>query len=74
LILHFVLTDYLASYLINGDATGLKDEEIAEIDVFIEKESIYIVSMNDDSHFRHSNDLHSSGCNCSTYIAHKETD
>lgn len=70
-ILEYTLPDYLACYLINGDTNLLKKEEIAEIDAFIAKEEVCIVSMNDDSHFRWSNDLHSSGCNCSTYIAHK---
>lgn len=70
-VLEYTLPDYLACYLINGDTNLLKPEEIAEIDAFIEKEGICIVGMEDDSHFRHSNDLHSSGGNCSTYIAHK---
>lgn len=70
-VLEYTLPDYLACYLINGDTNLLKPEEIAEIDAFLEKEQVCIVSMNDDSHFRWSNDLHSSGGNCSTYIAHK---
>lgn len=70
-VLEYTLPDYLACYLINRDASGLKNEEIAEIDAFIEKEQVCIVSVNEDSSFRWSNDLHSSGCSCSTYIAHK---
>lgn len=70
-ILEYTLPDYLACYLINGDAIGLKTEEIAEIDAFLKKEDVCIVAVNDDSHFRWSNDLHGAGSNCSTYIAHK---
>lgn len=70
-VLEYTLPDYLAGYLINGDDNLLKPEEIAEVDAFLEKEGIRIVSINDDSSFCRSNDLHSSGGNCSTYIAHK---
>jgi hypothetical protein len=70
-VLEYTLPDYLAGYLINGDRYLLKDEEIKEIDDFLTKEGVRIVSIQDDSSFCHRNDLHSSGGNCSTYIAHK---
>lgn len=71
-VLEYTLPDYLACYLINGDTNLLKPEEIAEIDAFIAKEDIRIVSIKDDSSFCRSNDLHKhSAGNCSTYVAHK---
>lgn len=70
-VLEYTLPDYLAGYLINGDTNLLKPEEIAEADQFLEKEGVRVVSMKEDSSFCWSNDLHSSGGNCSTYIAHK---
>lgn len=68
-ILEYRLPDYLASYLINGDASGLEGAEQAEIDLFLDEEKITILEMRQDSSFYHSNDLHNMGCNCSTYIA-----
>lgn len=70
-VLEYTLPDYLAGYLINGDKNLLKAEEIKEIDDFLIKENVRIVSIEDDSSYCHRNDLHSSGGNCSTYIAHK---
>lgn len=70
-VYEYTLPDYLACYLINGDIEGIKTEEIKEIDEFIKKEGVTIVGMEEDSHFRHSNDLNNIGAMCSTYIAHK---
>lgn len=70
---YYTLPDYLACYLINGDSDGLKKEEISEIDSFLKKERITIISKTEESFFKHSNDLNNLGCHCSTYIAHRIT-
>lgn len=70
-VLEYTLPDYLACYLINGDTDGITNEEKQEIDEYLERQGVCIVSVNDDSSFRWSNDLNRLGGNCSTYIAHK---
>ena len=70
-ILEYRLPDYLGSYLINGDASGLQDDEIDKIKQFLEEEGISIMEMLDDSSFYWSNDLDNLGANCSTFTAIK---
>lgn len=70
-ILEYRLPDYLGPYLINGDASGLQDDEIDQINQFLEEEAIDILEMKDDSSFYWSNDLDNLGANCSTYTAIK---
>lgn len=72
-VLEYTLPDYLACYLINGDMDSITADEIKEIDSFLEKEGVTIVSIENDSSFRWSNDLNKIGASCSTYIAHKIT-
>lgn len=68
-ILEYRLPDYLAPYLINGDASSIGGAEQAEIDIFLQQEKITILEMREDSSFYRKNDLNNLGCNCSTYIA-----
>lgn len=68
-IYEYRLPDYLAAYLINGDATGLTDAEQSEIDAFLKKEKVTIVEIKENSSFYHRNDLNNLGANCSTYLA-----
>ncbi len=70
-ILEYRLPDYLAAYLINGDPSGLQDDELDKINQFLEEEGISVMEMKDDSSFYWSNDLENLGANCSTYIAIK---
>lgn len=70
-VLEYTLPDYLACYLINGDTDGITEQEKNEIDEYLEKQGVAILSMEDDSSFRWSNDLNNIGANCSTYTAHK---
>lgn len=70
-VLEYTLPDYLACYLINGDADGITEAEINEIDEYLKNEGVCIVGMEEDSSFMWSNDLNKIGANCSTYIAHK---
>lgn len=70
-VLEYTLPDYLACYLINGDTDGITEAEMNEIDEYLEKEGVAIMSMEEDSSFRWSNDLNNTGAMCSTYTAHK---
>jgi len=70
-IFEFRLPNYLGSYLINGDASGLEDSEIAMINKFLKKHKLDFCEMRDDSSFYHSNDLNNLGGNCSTFVALK---
>jgi len=70
-VLEYTLPDYLACYLINGDTDTITEQEKNEIDEYLEKEGVSIVSVKDDSSFRYRNDLNNTGASCSTYIAHK---
>lgn len=72
-VLEYTLPDYLACYLINGDTDSITADEMTEIDSFLEREGVTIVSVENDSSFRWSNDLNRIGASCSTYIAHKIT-
>jgi hypothetical protein len=72
-VLEYTLPDYLAGYLINGDLDGITEEQRNEIDEYLKKESVYIVSILEDSSFRWPNDLNNVGAMCSTYFAHKIT-
>ena len=70
---HIILTlpSYYASYLINADASGLHDDEQAEIDNFIleNKDIGLCVGCSDDSWFAHSNDMNSLGADvCEFYF------
>lgn len=71
-ILEYTLPAHLASYLINGDASGYDDAEIAEIDNFLDKEQVSIIDIkeiNEGSFFKWKNDLNALGADCYIYIA-----
>jgi hypothetical protein len=65
----YILPEYLASYLINGDHSGLTDQEVTEIDQFLDREKVYFVSCTDDPYFAHRNDLNSLGSTVIEYTA-----
>jgi hypothetical protein len=67
----YILPDWCAPYLINGDFSGCNDKDIQDMDEFLERENVRIVQMNEDSGFYRTNDLNKLGDNCSTYIAIK---
>ncbi len=53
----YVLPSYWASYLINGDASGLEDGEQDEIDRWVEQVNPgHCVDCSEDTWFAHSND------------------
>ncbi len=64
----YTLPTYWASYLVNGDASGLEDSEQAEIDRWLsDMEPGECVDMLDDSHFAHCNDASRMGGDVATY-------
>jgi len=69
---HIILTlpSHYASYLINADASGLNDDEQAEIDSFILESAVGLcVGCSEDSWFAASNDLNNLGADvCEFYF------
>lgn len=64
----YTLPVYWASYLFNGDASGLQDNEQAEIDAFIKREGLsWPLALSEDSWFAHSNDAGTLACDVATY-------
>ena len=68
----FELPIYWASYLVNGDDSGLEDREIAEIDSFLDSiPGWYCVGVGEGSYFSYSNDASSLGGDVAEFIFHK---
>ena len=68
--IEYTLPIYWASYLINGDASGLEDGEQAEIDAFLESEgNPEIIDCSNGHWFARSNDASSLGGDVCTYTA-----
>ena len=69
-VVSYTLPIYWASYLINGDASGLEDDEQAEIDAWLESEgNPSFVTVSEDYWFAHSNDASSLGGDVAEYSA-----
>ncbi len=73
----YTLPDHWASYLVNSDPSGLEDEDIIEVDAFVESEmkknklaSFHCVDVSEDSDFARSNDANNMGGDVSTYTFH----
>lgn len=62
----YTLPVYWSSYLVNGDASGLEDEEREEIDAFTEGLG-HCVDVSEDSWFAPFNDANNLGGEVSTY-------
>lgn len=69
-VLKFEIPEWALCYLINADASGLSDEEIAKVDRFVEHEGIVSVCCPDgDGYFARYNDIENVGgsvyeCEC----------
>jgi hypothetical protein len=62
------LPSFFASYLINGDSSGLNDQEIQEIDSFLEKKGVgHCMSMSDETWFSWRNDMNTVGNDVATF-------
>ena len=70
----YSLPVYWASYLINGDASGMEDEEQAECDSFLASLPYGwdCVDVSEESDFRHSNDATNLGGDCADYSFMRE--
>ena len=54
---------FWASYLINGDASGMTADERTACDAYLEKEGIVdVLDCEDEAHFSWSFDLHGGDC------------
>ena len=66
----YTLPVYWASYLINGDASGLEDGEAEEIDKWAEANgNPHFVEVSEDVHFARRNDATSLGADVTEYTA-----
>jgi len=58
----YTLPIYWASYLINGDCSGMEEEEIQEVDAFLERNGLgFCVDMDNEQEFARSNDCNNIG-------------
>jgi len=63
IIKEFPMPAYWASYLINGDASGITDEEKQAADAHLEAEGIvHVIDCADEAYFSWSYDLHGGIC------------
>lgn len=68
-LIELELPIYWASYLVNGDDSGLREGEKEEIDAFIAKEKVMVLTIKEGSEgFSWSNDANSLGGDTATYI------
>ena len=66
--IEYTLPEFWASYLINGDASGMEDNEQKEIDAFLKNENLgFCLSRSDESEFKWRNDANNLGGNCLVY-------
>lgn len=63
----YILPAHLACYLINNDPSGLTESEITEIDQFLNRENITVLTCEESEFFSHTNDLNNLGCTCLEY-------
>lgn len=67
-VVYYTLPVYWASYLINGDATGLEDGEQERIDAFLRKHDLAdAIDVSEDSWFAWRNDAGTLGGDVATY-------
>ena len=65
----YTLPAYWASYLINGDASGLEEGEQEQIDAFLEHEGLSDpLNCGEESWFAKTNDANSIGGNVTEYV------
>lgn len=64
----YTLPEFWASYLINGDVSGMEDEEQEEIDAFLKNENLgFCLSCSEYPEFTWRNDANNLGGNCLEY-------
>ena len=65
----YTLPMYWASYLVNGDASGLEDGEQEQIDTWLEGEGTLDFVDVGEPHFSHRNDATNLGGDVCDYVA-----
>lgn len=64
----FILPAYLAGYLINGDIDNLSENELDEVDHFLNINKLEsCVNVSSEPFFKWSNDFNNLGGDCLTY-------
>lgn len=63
----YVLPEYLCGALINGDYTGLTDDEVNELKDFLSSVSGHCVGCSEEPFFTWHNDINNLGCTCLEY-------
>ena len=67
--IEYTLPEFWASYLINGDASGMEDNEQEEIDAFLKSENLgFCLSCSEYPEFNIRNDANNMGGDCLEYI------
>jgi hypothetical protein len=66
--INYTLPNVYAGYLMNGDSTGLTNDEQLEIDSFVNAHHIRLIEVKENSEFKHRNDLNNLGGDCSTFV------
>ena len=69
-VIIYTLPAYWASYLINGDASGLDDDEIEAVDWFLRREDSPLIVDVGEPYFSHRNDATRLGGDVCEYVAH----
>lgn len=68
----YVLPAYWASALINGDTSGMSDEDYQDLVAWLEREKPgNCLDYRDDAGFRWRNDAGMLGGDCMTFVFHK---
>ena len=63
----YVLPASWSSMLIYGDATGYEDDELAEIERFLQRHPGYCIGVSEETWFARRNDANSLGDTVATY-------
>ena len=66
----YKLPAYWASYLINGDSSGLEESELQTVDSFLQREGEPSFVDCGEQYFSHSNDATTLGGDVCDYVAH----
>lgn len=70
-IIEYRLPAYWAGALINSDYSGLEENEIDELNDFLETiPNEYCVSASSEQYFAHNNDGSPMACDCLDYVFH----
>lgn len=67
--IEYTLPEFWASYLVNGDASGLSDNEQEEIDAFLKNENVgFCLTCSEEPFFAWRHDGGPLGATCLEYV------